>query len=527
MNPETHFLIDRPYREVVEDILTAIIGGIVNEPIEYDIKSDFYPLAQPALDLRRVTGLLDDERYTFQRAIDYQFSEGDNALVWEEGGKQPDDETTFYVDYFGQESSSPLSDINVGSVTRTLSEAIGREIATVYEQINLAYRSGFIDSAQGKALDLVVSILGVTRKTKDFAVGLNTFFRNPASTGNITIPQGVRLATKEGEVLFETTEPRTLQRGQLRIEAPIRAGEEFKGEVGKVAVDEITVLVQPIEGIDRITNLEPTILSAEDETDEQLRGRARARLRSLGKATIPALIRVVIESRAVLLEVRDPASPAIKRTLPGTVDLLVETEPEKLPALRDAVNQTRAAGVLANVIARYIFFKPRMVVILNEVPGTGPGKAKIIEEIIAEIRTYAESLSSGEDAEGAKILEAVENVEEVAKNKTRIVDVLAWRTNFAEPGADEVVNSLLRAIESSAPDESEALRENLNKTLTEEISPFSTGARIPDRGLVQGTNEDLTGDAIFEAGDFKVVADTDWWVVLDMDAADVVLRGES
>ena len=86
-------------------------------------------------------------------------------------------------------SDSPLTDINVGSVTRTVTEAIAREIAFVYQQINQAYFSAFIDTATGKALDLVVSIIGVQRKTKEFAEGLVTFFRDPsAGDGNITIP---------------------------------------------------------------------------------------------------------------------------------------------------------------------------------------------------------------------------------------------------------------------------------------------------------------------------------------------------
>src|SRR5262249_61609242 len=101
-------------------------------------------------------------------------------------------ETTFYVDYAlpPGDSPSPLTDINVGSVTRTLSEAIGREIATVYEQINRAYLAGYIDTAEGTSLDLVVSILGVTRKPKELAVGLATFFRAAGVDGSITIPAG-------------------------------------------------------------------------------------------------------------------------------------------------------------------------------------------------------------------------------------------------------------------------------------------------------------------------------------------------
>ena len=184
MNAETSNLIERPYQEIVDDILTAIVGGVVNEPIIFDVKSDLYPLAERLELLRRITGTIESEdgavlRHTFQSEIDFQFNPDKNAVVWQDGGKQPKDESDFYVDYFRPTSRSPLSDINVGSVTRTLGEAIGREIATVYEQINQAYKSGFIDTAKGKALDFVVSILGVTRKTKDFAVGLVTFFRMP------------------------------------------------------------------------------------------------------------------------------------------------------------------------------------------------------------------------------------------------------------------------------------------------------------------------------------------------------------
>ena len=166
MKSDTVNLIERPYQEIVDDILTAIVGGVVNEPIIFDVKTDLYPLAEPAAEIRGITGTLDQQRYTFQKEIDFLFSEGDNAVVWQEGKKWPDDETIFYVDYFRRESSSPLTDINVGSVTRTLGEAIGREIATVYQQINQAYLSAFIDTATGKSLDLVVAILGVQRKTK-------------------------------------------------------------------------------------------------------------------------------------------------------------------------------------------------------------------------------------------------------------------------------------------------------------------------------------------------------------------------
>src|SRR5262249_18289695 len=140
VNADTVALVTRPYLEIVDDLLTAIVGGVVNEPIPFDLKSDRYRLARPALAIRSVTGTVEKKPFTFQQTVDYALSSGDNSVGWIAGAAHPDDNTTFFVDYLVEGSSSPLSDVNVGSVTRTLAEAIGREMATVYEQINAAYR---------------------------------------------------------------------------------------------------------------------------------------------------------------------------------------------------------------------------------------------------------------------------------------------------------------------------------------------------------------------------------------------------
>lgn len=105
MNADTVNLIDRLYAEVVDDILTAMVGGVVNEPIRFDIKVDLYRLAKPAQDIRSITSTITHsdgktQRYTFQKAIDYIFSARDNAIIWQQEGTLPDDESVFYVDYF-------------------------------------------------------------------------------------------------------------------------------------------------------------------------------------------------------------------------------------------------------------------------------------------------------------------------------------------------------------------------------------------------------------------------------------------
>jgi hypothetical protein len=165
MNTETLDLLDRPFGEIVDDLLTAVVGGVVNEPLIFDERNLRYPLAEPATAIRGVTGTFNKRHLQFQLEVDFDFSQGDNSLIWRDEGRRPDDETIFYVDYFRRFSDSPLSDLNIGSVTRTLNEAIAREVAFVYQQIKAVYLSAFIDTATGKSLDLVVSILGVTRKT--------------------------------------------------------------------------------------------------------------------------------------------------------------------------------------------------------------------------------------------------------------------------------------------------------------------------------------------------------------------------
>ena len=524
MNPETTFLIERPYQDVVDDVLVSLVGGVVNEPIEYDVKADLYALSEPASDVRGITGAFgpDGGRHAFLKGVDFEFSEGDNAVVWL-GGDRPNDESIFYVDYFRRTSRSPLSDINVGSVVRTLAEAVGREIATVYEQINQAYRSAFLETATGKSLDLVVAILGLTRKTAEFATGLVTFFRAPGVLGAIAIPQGTALQTAKGEAFFETTEPRVLQAGQPRIDAPVRAAVGFGGDVGKVAAGAITAMVQPLAGIDRVTNFEATTRAARDETDEELRARAVIALRSLGKATRAALERVIREGRGTPVEFWDPNSPPAQRSDPGTVSVLIEAEPERFPSLRGAVEETRAAGVLVTLVAQYVFLRLRLVV--DVTPGlTAAGKEKVQLQVLDALQTYVDGLTSGQAAEGKKIEEAVKKVADV--QKVTFKEVLTWKSDVGKPAAealaDEIVTALAAVPQTTGNDK--VLQEAIVGVLTEAKPAAPTGSRTADRSVLQGESGARATDAEVEKAAFRVVPEQGWFVALDMGLQDVVIE---
>jgi hypothetical protein len=483
MNLETVHLIERPYQEVVDDLLTALVGGVVNEPIEFDVKADAYRLSEPAKDVRGITGTRDGARHTFLKEIDFGYREGDNAVVWE-GGDQPDDETVFYVDYFRRDSRSPLTDLQVGSVVRTLAEAIGREIATVYQQIDRAYLSAFLDTATGKSLDLTVAILGLERKTRESATGLVTFFRDAAVVGAIAIPQALPLVVTAGPARFETAQPRVLQAGQARIDVPVRAAAGFGGDKGIVAAGAITVMLQPLAGIARITNFEATLRAAEDETDDELRGRARAALGSLCGGTRAAIERAIRELRATPVEFWDPNGPEDHRSAPGTLAVLVDAEPERYAGLIGAVGDVRAAGVLATLVARYVFFKPRIAARLAAAGLTAAGKEKVKAEAIAALEKYVAGLGSGQSAKGGELLAALAGVPEISA--PRFHDVLAWRSDLS-----------------------------------------GSGGRTPDRDRVLGPGGARATDAEIEAGTFEVspqIGGESWWVALDMEPADLLLE---
>jgi hypothetical protein len=525
VNPATASLIDRPYSEVVDDILTAITGGVVKEPIFYDVKEDLYALSRPGIGIRAIVGTQNQEHHVFQNEIDYLFSKGDNAVVWQPGGVAPDDETTFYVNYFVPNPISPLTDINVGSVTRTLSEAIGREIATVFQEINAAYLAGFIDTATGQSLEFVVSILNITRKTKEYAAGLVTFFRDPAAAdGNITIAERTELSTAKGDALFVTAELRTLQRGQPRIDVPVRANDASKGPKGVVAAGAINTLPQPITGISKITNFDATVLGANDESDEDLRARAKAVLQGLDKATLAALLRVVAEEHVKLIEVWDPNGAPGKASAPGTVLLLVQSSPERYLSLQSAVHETRAAGVQSTLVAKFVFFKPRMVVKIAS--GLTPdGKLKVTAEIIGAMQQYADGLSAGQAVNGPDLIKAITQSVKEAQN-VRMIDVMSWRADVGRPGAQTFVDLLVTAAQSAPSGNEDALRAALTAVVSDAAPAPPSERRIADRSLVQGPGGARATDQEIEAGTFQVVAKVGgeyWTIALDSEPADILL----
>lgn len=168
--------VKKSYSEITESILSQITKGIVNEKHEYAINRTKYRLGNHGvLEIVRLDGTAKGAPFLFRKDTDYRMSA--DMVEWLRDGEKPDDRTPFFVNY-RLDAPGLITDINPGSVVRTIVESFALEIDYLYEQMNQVYNSGFIDTANGKSLDLVVSLLGILRKTAGFATGEITFGRN-------------------------------------------------------------------------------------------------------------------------------------------------------------------------------------------------------------------------------------------------------------------------------------------------------------------------------------------------------------
>ncbi len=345
----------RGFQELVDDILTELTGGIVNESLIFRSNGGV-----PAFELERipvarissVTGTVQGDFHQFSET-DFELAPDRSGIRWLQGTR-PDDESPFFVDYYPENAQSPITDRNVGSVARTLVESIGRELAMLYEQMDLVYRSGFVDLAEGPALEFVVSLLGLKRIRAGREVGEVLFARSSPAPGDITIPLGTIVTTpplgeQQATFEFETTATRTLRQGQTEIAAPIRFRPTVEQQTaftrGSVPAGAISLIPKPIVGIERVTNPEATTRGAEDETDEQLRQRARKALAEAGKSTSDALRAAVLaHGPGVNVVVQDMPSG-----VPGEISLVIDgaDDPRRRAAIFESILATKAAGVLA------------------------------------------------------------------------------------------------------------------------------------------------------------------------------------
>ena len=367
--------VAEPYLNVADQVLTALTGGVARETHRFFAGANAFSFeiggdrVEP--ESVRAIGQAGGAFFAFQPGRDFTIGR-DGVLRFlaadaepgeppvtagrrpADGATWPDEATEFHVGYYPVDTSGALlTDRNVGSVTRTLAEAFARELAVLRTQLEGVYRSAFVDTAEGRSLDMVVALLGVERKARDFAVGAVRFFRDVPAPADIFIPEGTRVSTAlampmpEGgpprPVSFVTTSGRTLARGQLSVEAPLRCEEQ--GPRGVVDAGAIDLIDQTVLGISAAINDAPTVFGAAGETDDELRRRAKAVAERAGRATPRALTNAL----AGIGPIRENDVKIVEQLglRPGVVEVFVAADPtpQLAVSVEQAILATRAAGI--------------------------------------------------------------------------------------------------------------------------------------------------------------------------------------
>jgi hypothetical protein len=341
----------RIFPEVLENLLTAVSGGVAAEshpfpppganggPLRHELERP------PVADVVSVYGSRDGQPHLFRKDVDYGLLDAPQprTLEWKEGAELPDEGTLIQVNYRPEAAASVLTDLHAGSVVRTLSESISLEMAGLYAQLEVVYQSGFVDTAAGSSLDNVVALLGIERVTGGRAVGEVEFTRTPGSRGIINIPAGTRVATSDRAAEYETTGSLTLAETQNTIRVAARDVLEASDPEarGPLPAGTLTVLAAPIAGIESVTNPAPTSITAQDETDAELRVRAKNFLHGSERATLGS-IKEAIARQGISADVIESEGA------PGYVEITLHAEtisPEQEQRLLTAIEESRPAGV--------------------------------------------------------------------------------------------------------------------------------------------------------------------------------------
>lgn len=312
---------DKTLDDLTDEILDQIVEGkfVVTEIIEYGDESDIYAFSgnrkddgetlTPVNQIDEVRATVSGIYQLLTADTDYELYDDDSDGAYDSirflGVNNPDDGTSFKVTYRHTDSAkaSGITDRNVGSVNRTLAEAVASRLEDVYDLLLYNYQSAFLDTAQGDSLDALVKLVGIARVEASKATGKLMFYTDENVTSDLTIPIGTTVQTTGG-VQFQTIEVGVIYTGynytcdsggteQGVLSEAVTAGDE-----GNVGSGTITVFVgtPPSPLLTAVNN--PSIINgiqnlfsggADDETDETLRTRAGSAIITAGRGTKDAI----------------------------------------------------------------------------------------------------------------------------------------------------------------------------------------------------------------------------------------------
>ncbi len=350
--------VSRKYPDIVRDLLTTLTGGTVQEsllvPEEFDILEPLLLRDRPIRRVSHLQGTIVAGVEPHTSNIEYLFTPADFELVslsgqvgefdairFRKGAHLPKPNTLLNINYYPIETRPvPITDLNVGSVARTLLETIAREMTMGYLNLDFVYKSGYLDTAEGNSLDKVVALVGVKRLPAGNPLVKVRFTRQTGSSGRISVPAGTAVTDADGS-RYLTLSTLTLEPGETNRDV-LTAGESLATKLVKEA--ELTRPEILIAGISGISNPEPARQQNSPETDDTLRRRTRTALSGSIRGTVNALEFAVRSIPGV----RDVSIKEQPNGIAGEikVEVAYDTDTEEVRALvENRIDEYRPAGI--------------------------------------------------------------------------------------------------------------------------------------------------------------------------------------
>lgn len=154
---------------------------------------------------------------------------------------------------------------------RLIVSAMAQRLAQHKGQCNVAVNQNFVRFATGAALEEIAYKFGIFRLDPSSAL-VTLRFTISGATGSIAIPEGTRVKSTDGKVMFATIEEVTSPDGFVDVVGKcVTAGAVGNGYI----INTITNITDPIPTIATVTvtNIETSKGGSDEESDDQLRER--------------------------------------------------------------------------------------------------------------------------------------------------------------------------------------------------------------------------------------------------------------
>lgn len=280
-------------------------------------------------------------------------------------------------------SNVGITNTNVGSVIRTLVEAIVVENDIEYYQIQQVYNALGIDDAQGDDLDRLVSILGVVRKPASKCPGSITFGRSTASASDIAIEYSQIISTKPDingnvtEFIVSDSNAKLLA-GNLTVTVNVEAVE---AGIVYIPSNTLTIMNTPIIGIEYVNNDNAISGGSDVESDDNLRERAKTRLSSLGKGTNSAIRSALLEISGVTDVMMIDMSRGVGTSDAVVVTSVIPPSTELSNIISATISSVKPSGIDVDIIY------PTIVTVPVTVTTTGGNRDTIGNAILSYFST--------------------------------------------------------------------------------------------------------------------------------------------